>query len=147
MAGRKTQDVSLFDETSGTSASVDSAGRLSFTGYSINTNVISKYASVVSSRKFPLTILTYTVPVGTTLFITNWHLEGSNGDAVGSIKVNGVSYMTYFVPGVAGCQQYVFGDSSPLIVPAGSVITIVAEVGSSKNKQYFASFNGYEVTA
>jgi len=137
----------LRDKTTSTNqANVDSAGRVSTTaGFSADTDPIAKFATVAATVTFPLTILTYTVTTGHTLFISNWHLQANGGNSLGTIKINGTAKSEYFCPSTTGLQQYAFGETSPLVALAGDVITIVAEVGSSVNKTYFASFNGYEL--
>ena len=137
----------LRDKTTSTyQASVDSAGRISTSTYSGFMDVISKFASVAAGVTFPLTILTYTVPAGKTLYITNWHLQANGGNALSTINIDAVPKSEYFCPSTTGLQQYNFGATSPLIALTGEVITIIAEVGSSTNKTYYASFNGYETT-
>jgi hypothetical protein len=132
--------------TSTNQLSVDSAGRISTTSYSINTNAVSQYNSVDAGVTFPLTILTYTVPTGHTLYITNFHLQSIGGNTVAEIEIDGTLKGLYYNPSTAGLQQYEFGPTSPLIVQAGEVVTIVAGSGSSSNKTYYASFNGYETS-
>ena len=137
----------LRDKTTSTyQAAVDSAGRISTSTYSGDTDAISQFASVAVGVTLPTTILTYTVPTGKTLFITNWHLQANGGNALATINIDVVPKSEYYAPTVTGLQQYDFGSTSPLIALTGEVITIIAESGSSSNKTYYASFNGYETT-
>jgi hypothetical protein len=78
------------------------------------------------------------------LYITNYHGQANGGDALVSIKINGTTKAQYLTPSTAGLQQYRFGDGSPMKATSGQTVTIVAESGSSLNKTYYASFNGYE---
>lgn len=110
-----------------------------------DTNSIHLYNAVNSGRTFPLTILTYTVPTGKTLYIQNYHLQAlGNGTAMGLLKVETAKIMIYENPAGMGLQQFNFGTGVVKVL-AGQTVYVIADTGSSNSKTYIASVNGVEV--